>query len=84
MAAEEDKITAIGYLGTHSTDYEVWSTDLVNNNAQAVFVMVYGSHFGNWDVSGRYYASRAGNTPNRPRMLHVWSTALVLSSHGAW
>jgi hypothetical protein len=43
--------TAIGYLGTHNTDYEVWSTDLVDNNAQAVFVMVYGSHFGNWDVS---------------------------------
>ena len=43
--------TAIGYLGTHSTDYEVWSTDLVDNNAQAVFVMLYGSHFGNWDVS---------------------------------
>ena len=43
--------TAIGYLGTHLTDYEVWSTDLVDNNAQGVFVMVYGSHFGNWDVS---------------------------------
>ena len=43
--------TAIGYLGTHSTDYEVWSTDLVDGNAQAVFVMFYGSHFGNWDVS---------------------------------
>lgn len=42
--------TAIGYLGTHSTDYEVWSTDLVDNNAQGAFVMVYGSHFGNWDV----------------------------------
>jgi hypothetical protein len=43
--------TAIGYLGTHYTDYEVWSTDLVDHNAQGVFVMVYGSHFGNWDVS---------------------------------
>jgi len=41
--------TAIGYLGTHGTDAEVWSMDIVEENAQAVFVMVFGSHFGNWD-----------------------------------
>jgi len=41
--------TAIGYLGTHDTDDEVWSTDLVGWNAQAVFVMMFGSHLGNWD-----------------------------------
>ena len=41
--------TAIGYLGTHDTDYEAWSTDLVGGNAQAVFVMFFGSHLGNWD-----------------------------------
>ena len=41
--------TAIGYLGTHDTDYEVWSTDLVDWSAQAVFVMMFGSHLGNWD-----------------------------------
>jgi hypothetical protein len=41
--------TAIGYLGTHSTDYEVWSIDLVDWKAQGVFVMVFGSHLGNWD-----------------------------------
>ena len=43
--------TAIGYLGTHSVDYEVWSTDIIGQNAQAVFVMVFGSHLGNWDHS---------------------------------
>jgi hypothetical protein len=36
-------------LGTHDTDYEAWSTDLVGGNAQAVFVMFFGSHLGNWD-----------------------------------
>jgi hypothetical protein len=41
--------TAIGYLGTHASDYEVWSTDLVDGDAHAVFVMVFGSHLGNWD-----------------------------------
>jgi hypothetical protein len=41
--------TAIGYLGLHGTDDEVWSMDVVGQNAQAVFVMVFGSHLGNWD-----------------------------------
>jgi hypothetical protein len=41
--------TAIGYLGNHDTDDEVWSTDLVGWNAQGVFVMEFGSHLGNWD-----------------------------------
>ncbi len=40
---------AIGYLGTHGTDYEVWSIDIVGQNAQGVFVLLFGSHFGNWD-----------------------------------
>jgi hypothetical protein len=41
--------TAIGYLGLHGTDDEVWSMDVVGQDAQAVFVMVFGSHLGNWD-----------------------------------
>lgn len=43
------QVTAIGYLGNHGTDYEVWSTDIVGLDAQSVFVMMFGSHFGNWD-----------------------------------
>lgn len=43
--------TAIGYLGTHDSDYEAWSTDLVDWNAHGVFVMMFGSHLGNWDHS---------------------------------
>ncbi|MGH7969656.1 MAG: fibronectin type III domain-containing protein, partial [Limisphaerales bacterium] len=41
--------TGIGYLGTHLSDDEVWSTDIVGQDAKAVFVMLFGSHFGNWD-----------------------------------
>jgi len=37
-------------LGTNDgTFYDVWSTDVVGQNAQAVFVMLFGSWFGNWD-----------------------------------
>ncbi len=43
------QVTAISFLGTHGTYQEVWSTDIVGQNAQAVFVMMFGSHFGNWD-----------------------------------
>ena len=41
--------TAIGYLGANGPDYEAWSTDLVRWGARSVFVMVFGSHLGNWD-----------------------------------
>ncbi len=41
--------TAISYLGVHDSYQEVWSTDVVSQNATAVFVMVFGSHLGNWD-----------------------------------
>jgi hypothetical protein len=41
--------TAVSFLGTNGVYSEVWSTDVVGQNAQAVFVMLFGSHFGNWD-----------------------------------
>ncbi len=41
--------TAISYLGTNDMYQEVWSTDIFGQDAQAVFVMLFGSHFGNWD-----------------------------------
>lgn len=41
--------TAIGYLGTNGIYKDVWSTDLVDGDAKAAFVMVFGSHLGNWD-----------------------------------
>jgi hypothetical protein len=39
----------ITYLGTNGEYNEVLSTDIVGVDAQAVFVMLFGSYFGNWD-----------------------------------
>jgi hypothetical protein len=38
----------IGHMGTHGPYNEVWSTDLVEQDAKAVFSMFFGSHFGDW------------------------------------
>jgi len=36
-------------LGTNGQYFDVWSTDVVGEDAHAVFVMLFGSWFGNWD-----------------------------------
>ncbi|HYG35168.1 MAG TPA: fibronectin type III domain-containing protein, partial [Clostridia bacterium] len=41
--------TGVSYLGHHGPYAEVWSTDIVGFDAQAVFVMFFGSYLGNWD-----------------------------------
>jgi hypothetical protein len=38
----------IGHMGTHGPYNEVWSTDVVGQDAKAVFSMFFGSHFGDW------------------------------------
>ncbi len=43
---EPDGIT---FLGTNGQYNEVLSRDIVATDAQAVFVMLFGSYFGNWD-----------------------------------
>jgi hypothetical protein len=40
--------TVMSHLGTHGAYREVWSTDLVSQDAKAVFSMMFGSHFGDW------------------------------------
>jgi len=40
---------AISALGTNGQYFDVWSTDVVGEDAHAVFVMLFGSWFGNWD-----------------------------------
>ncbi|HEV2392009.1 MAG TPA: fibronectin type III domain-containing protein [Verrucomicrobiae bacterium] len=49
--------TAISYLGTNGVYYDVWSADIVDQNAQAVFMMVFGSHLGNWDHQDNFMRS---------------------------
>lgn len=38
----------IGHMGTRGPYNEAWSTDVVGKDAQAVFSMLFGSHFGDW------------------------------------
>jgi hypothetical protein len=40
----------ISELGTHGQYNDVWSTDIVYQDAKAVFSMLFGSHFGDWTV----------------------------------
>ena len=40
---------SISALGTNGQYFDVWSTDIVRQDAKAVFVMLFGSWFGNWD-----------------------------------
>jgi hypothetical protein len=41
--------TTLGYLGTHGLYSDLYSTDVVGQDAKAVFVMLLGSWFGEWD-----------------------------------
>jgi hypothetical protein len=41
--------TSISELGLHGQYNDVWSTDMRTNDPHAVFFMLEGSHFGNWD-----------------------------------
>ena len=43
--------TGISSLGLHGQYSDVWTTDIVNQDPKAVFYMLEGSHFGNWDVA---------------------------------
>jgi hypothetical protein len=42
---------ALGWLGVHPPYETVYSTDIVDQNAQAVFAMFFGSWLGDWDES---------------------------------
>ncbi|HEX3720048.1 MAG TPA: fibronectin type III domain-containing protein, partial [Verrucomicrobiae bacterium] len=43
------EMNSISYLGTNMPYQTVLSTDIVNDNAQGVFVLLFGSFLGNWD-----------------------------------
>jgi len=42
--------TSMSQLGTHGLYNDVWTSDIVEQDAQAVFSMLYGSHLGEWDL----------------------------------
>ena len=41
---------SISQLGTHGLYNDMWSSDVVGQDARAVFSMLYGSHMGEWDT----------------------------------
>jgi hypothetical protein len=43
------QLNSISQLGVHGEYNDVWNTDLYSQDAKAVFFMLEGSHFGNWD-----------------------------------
>jgi hypothetical protein len=43
--------TSISELGLHGQYNDVWSTDIVAQDPKAVFFLLEGSHFGNWDTT---------------------------------
>lgn|ERR1043166_7085288 len=43
--------SSMSYLGTNGQYSDVWSTDIVGQDAKAVFFMLFGSWFGEWDHS---------------------------------
>ncbi|HUR44522.1 MAG TPA: hypothetical protein VMZ27_01505 [Candidatus Saccharimonadales bacterium] len=43
--------TSMSFMGTHGASADAWSTDIVDQDAKAVFVMAFGSWFGEWDSS---------------------------------
>jgi hypothetical protein len=45
------EVNGISYLGTNQPYNFVYSTDIVGQDAHAVFVMLFGSYFGNWDAT---------------------------------
>jgi len=42
--------SSMSQLGTHGQYNDVWTSDIVEQDAQAVFSMLYGSHLGEWDT----------------------------------
>lgn len=41
--------TSMSYMGTHGAYADAWSVDIVDQDAKAVFVMMFGSWLGEWD-----------------------------------
>lgn len=41
--------TTMSGLGWHGDYHELYATDLVDSDIRAVFTMIYGSYFGDWD-----------------------------------
>ena len=50
-------LSGIGSLGTNGLYHDLYSIDVVAQDAKAVFVMLFGSWFGNWDEKDNFMRS---------------------------
>jgi hypothetical protein len=49
--------TGVSFAGNSGDYSEAWSTDIVDGDAKVVFVMLFGSWFGNWDGTDNFMRS---------------------------
>jgi len=49
--------TSMSAMGLHGQYFDAWSTDIVSQDAKAVFFMLEGSWMGNWDHPDNYMRS---------------------------
>jgi hypothetical protein len=49
--------TTMSAMGTHGQYFDSWTTDIVSQDAKAVFFMLEGSWMGNWDHTDNYLRS---------------------------
>ncbi len=54
--------SGIGALGTNGPYSDLYSIDVVGQDAKAVFVMLFGSWFGNWDGTDNFMRSFLGTS----------------------
>jgi hypothetical protein len=54
--------SSMSQLGTHGIYHDVWTSDIVEQDAQAVFSMLYGSHLGEWDVRDNILRAMLGTS----------------------
>jgi hypothetical protein len=49
--------TTMSAMGSHGLYYDVWTTDIIAQDAKAVFFMLEGSWMGNWDHTDNFLRS---------------------------
>jgi hypothetical protein len=54
--------SSMSQLGTHGLYNDVWTSDIIEQDAQAVFSMLYGSHLGEWDTTDNIIRAMLGTS----------------------
>ena len=54
--------SSMSQLGTRGLYNDVWTSDIIEQDGQAVFSMLYGSHLGEWDVPDNIMRAMLGTS----------------------